>query len=662
MIRIAGVQGFYGDSPMGAIAIAKEGAADYLVHDALAELTLSILQKDRQDDPSFGYARDIEFNAATLYPLAIQKGIKIVTNSGGLNPVAAAKKVAEILAKKGILGVKLAAITGDDLLTNIKEMMEGGETLAHLESGEAFSQNSSLASITHANAYVGARAVADALDQGAQIIFAGRVADPCLTLGILVHHYKWKLNGDNSYSPSPTERGLGDALSLPKGGEVHESPDLTPYPSPMERGKESVRIENKVFLSHYDKWKTLKDFARENRKNPTPEEDILWQNIRNRKLKFKFRRQHAIEDFIVDFVCLEKKLIIEVDRVIHEKQMEYDSYRDLCLNSLGFEVIRFTNEDITSSINNVLSRIKFVLSEPEEIRIGRINKCLKNIAPTSPSPTERGLGGEVLSQSDLDKLAAGITIGHILECGGQASGGNSYAEWPMDYNISTLGYPIAHIEEDGSAVLTKLTSAGGKVSRDTIREQLVYEIHDPSHYITPDVIVDLTKIKLEETGHNHVSLSGVKGKPRPDKLKLAMGRMEGYLSEQFFFFSYPFAYQKAKKFVEAVKEIWSRLPVKIDKADYSFVGINGIHGDAAPLPPDDFLENINETGVRLVIKHADPKVGKIAFQAIVALGLNGPPGLISMPGWGKQNRMLLSLWPSLVDRKWVKMKIEIVNS
>ncbi len=474
-IRIAGVQGFYGDSPAGALAIARAGAADYLVHDALAELTLSILQKDRHENPEFGYARDIEFLASVLYPVALQKGMKIISNSGGLNPLSAAKKVAEILNKKGVKGVKIAAITGDDLLLRLEELQKEGETLSHLDTGENLNlvnpSNGGIGVISHANVYVGASSIAKALGQGAQIIFAGRVADPCLTLGILAHQFSWELNED-AQNLLPSEQ----------------------------------KIEN------------------------------------------------------------------------------------------------------------------------------------------------------------LDKLAAGIAVGHILECGGQASGGNSYAEWPMDYKVSNLGYPIAHVNEDGSAVFTKLENSGGKVSRNTIREQLVYEIHDPANYITPDVIVDLTQITLKEIGEDKVFFNGIKGKPRPEKLKLAIGRMEGFLSEQFFFFSYPFAYKKAQKFVEAVKEIWKNLPVKIDRMEFSFVGINGIHGDAAPMPDTKFIEGMNEIGIRLVIKHGDEKTGKIAFQAVVALALNGPPGLISMPGWGKQNRLLLSLWPTLISRSCVEMKIDIIES
>ena len=457
VVRIAGAQGFYGDSPMGALKIVMEKGADYLMHDALAELTLSILQKDRMADPSLGYARDIELLAKILYPAAFQNGIKIVTDSGGLNPQSAAEKVSDILKKQGIRGVKIATITGDDLLPRLHELKEKG-LLNNMDSGEPFPDN---ALPTHANVYIGAQAVKDALDQGADLILAGRVADPCLALGILAHEFAWRIEGDD------------------------------------------------------------------------------------------------------------------------------------------------------------------------------------------------------LTQEEWDKLASGIAIGHVIECGGQASGGNSYAEWPMDYPIHNLGYPIAHVREDGSAVFTKLESQGGKVSRNTIREQLVYEIHDPANYITPDVIVDLTNIKLENLEPNKVSFSGVKGKPRPERLKLAIGKQGGFISDQFYFFSWPYAYEKAEMLIDAIKKIWAGLPVQLERQEFSIVGVNGIHGNAAPKPTGEVLEQLNEVGVRVVIKHQDPKAGKIAFGAVTCLGLNGPPGINAMPGWGKLNRVVLSLWPALIPREEVKEEVKI---
>lgn len=460
-VKIAGGQGFYGDSPKAAIAIAKAKGADYIVHDALAELTLSILQKDKLHDPSLGYARDIELLATSLYPIAFANGIKIVSNSGGLNPVGAAKKVATILAKQGIKGIKIAVVTGDDMLPKLNEIQKAGIALENLDSGKPFSENNY--EVLQSNVYTGAKSIADALAQGANLVLAGRVADPCLTLGILVHHFDWKI-------------------------------------------------------------------------------------------------------------------------------------------------------------------------------------------------------GENLTQQDLDKLALGIAVGHLLECGGQASGGNAYSEWPMDYSLSNLAYPIAEVSEDGSAVFSILEGQGGKMSRNTIREQLIYEIHDPANYITPDVVVDLTNVKITDIATNRVGFSGVKGKPRPEKLKLTIGLMEGYMSEQFFFFSWPYAYEKAQRFIETAKEIWAKLPVTIERSEFQLIGINGIHGNAAPLPLKEILDEINEIGIRVVIKHSDNRTGKIAIQSLIALGLNGPPGLIGLPGWGKQDKVVLSLWPSLIPRNWVEEKVEIVEA
>jgi hypothetical protein len=459
-IRIAGAQGFYGDSPQAALAIAREKGADYLMHDALAELTLSILQKDKLRDPSLGYAQDIEVLGRTLIPLAFKNGIKVVTNSGGLNPASAANRLTQILDNQGVKGLKIAYITGDDMLSRIDELLESGEKLEHLDFKTPYEKDKY--QLTNANVYIGAKSIVEALANGADVILAGRVADPALTLGILCHHYGWKLEGD-------------------------------------------------------------------------------------------------------------------------------------------------------------------------------------------------------LSQADLDKLASGIAIGHIIECGGQASGGNSYAEFPQEYELWNLGYPIAHVYEDGSAIITKLESQGGKVSRNTVREQLVYEIHDPANYITPDVTVDLTQIKLEEIAPNQVKISGIKGKPRPEKLKLAMGHLEGFLTESFSFFTYPYAYQKAVRWEDSVRKIWANMPyLKINKMEFQYIGLGAIHQGAVPLPNSEYLENLQEIGLRIVIQHDDEKTGKLAMSAITCLGLNGSPGVCGMPGWGKINRGRLGLYPTLIPRHFIQEEINYI--
>ncbi|WP_027000419.1 acyclic terpene utilization AtuA family protein [Eisenibacter elegans] len=461
-VRIAGGQGFYGDSPQAAIAIAKAKAADYIMMDALAELTLSILQKDKQRDTGAGYARDIDFLAKSLYPLAYRQGIKIVSSGGGLNPWGAAERVVKTMRAQGIEGFRVAVVTGDDFSARIDELRQGGELLQHLDSGEPFDPEKYR--LTHANVYTGAAGVAEALSQGADLVLTGRVADPALVLGILVHHYGWTL--DDAQAPA-----------------------------------------------------------------------------------------------------------------------------------------------------------------------------------------------------ELDLLAAGIVAGHVIECGGQASGGNSYAEFPPNYSLHNLAYPIAEIWPDGRTEFTRLTSQGGKVSRNTIREQLVYEIHNPAAYITPDVTADLTQIQLEQIAPDRVRLTGVKGNPRPEKLKLAMGYEAGYLSEQLLFFTAPYAVQKARLWEDAVRQTWVGLPMlQITEAQFQYIGIDGIHpGALPPLSPEQETQ-LREVGLRIAIRHPDEQTGKQAFQATTCLGLNGPPGVCSMPGWGKINRQQLALFPTLIDRRWVATKVEMMST
>ncbi|MCB0487474.1 MAG: leucine--tRNA ligase [Cyclobacteriaceae bacterium] len=159
-----------------------------------------------------------------------------------------------------------------------------------------------------------------------------------------------------------------------EGALIHFS--LTPNPSPKERGA-SETIQDHVFTADKRSWEELKEHARENRKAPTEAEDTLWQEIRNGKLGHKFRRQHAIAQFIVDFVCIEKKLVVEVDGPIHEFQKREDAEREQIIAHEGFRTIRFSNNEVLNNTKGVLNKIKIELS--------------------SPSPMERGPGGEVIT-------------------------------------------------------------------------------------------------------------------------------------------------------------------------------------------------------------------------------------------------------------------------
>jgi leucyl-tRNA synthetase len=158
--------------------------------------------------------------------------------------------------------------------------------------------------------------------------------------------------------------------------------NLTPNPSPKERGAKDPGYMN----STKEEWRRTLQFAKQNRKDATVEEDIIWQELRNRKIAdFKFRRQHPIAGYIPDFVCLEKKLIVEIDGTYHTEaeQIKFDAARESWLAEQGFTMIRFTNYEVNNSLNTVLKNIEQALSNKESI---------SEAAVSSPSPLERGRG------------------------------------------------------------------------------------------------------------------------------------------------------------------------------------------------------------------------------------------------------------------------------
>src|SRR5437762_6639023 len=121
---------------------------------------------------------------------------------------------------------------------------------------------------------------------------------------------------------------------------------------------------------------------------------------------------------------------------------------------------------------------------------------------------------------EYDKLAAGAIAGHIIECGAQCTGGNCQVDWQSIPDMANIGYPIVEAEPDGSFVVTKHPTAGGRVSIDSVKEQLLYELGDPQRYITPDCVADFTSVQLSSDGPNRVLVSGIRGRERPPTLKL----------------------------------------------------------------------------------------------------------------------------------------------
>ncbi len=189
VVRIGNGQGFWGDSVDAPVELLTRGPLDYIGLDYLAEVTLSIMMRQRLRDPARGYAADFIALLRRALPVIADRGVKVVTNAGGLNAGSCREEVFRVARELGISGLKVGVIEGDDLLGRLDDLCEAGCHLEHMESGER------LCEVRHkvlsANAYLGARPVAAAFAGGAQIVLAGRITDTSLALGPLVHEFGW---------------------------------------------------------------------------------------------------------------------------------------------------------------------------------------------------------------------------------------------------------------------------------------------------------------------------------------------------------------------------------------------------------------------------------------------------------------------------------------
>ncbi len=190
VIRIASGQGFWGDLPIAPINQAKQGPIDYLVMDYLAEVTMSIMQKQRMRNADWGYARDFVQVIDAILPEIDEKGIKVISNAGGVNPLACKDEILSIARKRGFKNLKVAVVNGDDILDQIDELIEHGHPLKNMESSEPIASVKD--QLLSANVYFGCRAVVEALKEGADVIITGRVTDTGLTLAPMIYEFGWE--------------------------------------------------------------------------------------------------------------------------------------------------------------------------------------------------------------------------------------------------------------------------------------------------------------------------------------------------------------------------------------------------------------------------------------------------------------------------------------
>ena len=455
-VRIGAGLGFYGDSWEPVVASVMRGELNYIASDHLAELTLAILQKDRQRDASLGYARDVLPMLMRLWPLMRERGVRFICNAGGLNPAGAAAALQAAFAAKG-WRAKIAIVSGDDVLPQLMSAGAAPGTFDHLFNGTQVSGVKD--ALLFANAYLGARSIVDALARGADIVVTGRVADAALFLAPLVHEFGWKL------------------------------------------------------------------------------------------------------------------------------------------------------ENAASSI-------------------------------------------------ELNRLAQGLAVGHLLECSGQGSGGNfgSLQAWQAIPDLAHIGYPIAEVSEDGSAIISKPPGTGGRVNFDTVRQQLLYEVHDPHAYLSPDVVLDMSTIRLDDLGDDRVRMSGATGHARPEQLKVVAGFRDGFKAEVTWGFSWPDAFAKTQAALAMVKTQLTEKRVLHEELYVEYPGMNSAHGGLAPLPAD--LDALNEVWIRLVLRTNEKAAADGFGRLFPWMGLSGPAYTCGFHGL-RSTGELLGIWPTMISRELVESQVRV---
>ena len=222
---------------------------------------------------------------------------------------------------------------------------------------------------------------------------------------------------------------------------------------------------------------------------------------------------------------------------------------------------------------------------------------------------------------DLDAMACGVLSGHLLECGGQATGGYFAEPGLKDVpDLDRIGFPIAEIGDDRSITITKPPGSGGRIDRHTILEQILYEMHDPAAYITPDVTLDVTELDLEDSGTDVVRLRGARGHARPDQLKVLVGVDSGVLAEIEISYGGINADGRARLAADIIRKRTSRNPMLGNQTiQFDLIGVNSVW-------PEDETRSVRDVRLRVAARVPDQRAAEQLITEVEALYVNGPAG------------------------------------
>jgi hypothetical protein len=256
------------------------------------------------------------------------------------------------------------------------------------------------------------------------------------------------------------------------------------------------------------------------------------------------------------------------------------------------------------------------------------------------------------SMEDWPALGRGTLVGHLLECGGQITGGYFADPGRKDVaGLDRLGFPLAEVPDHGPIVITKVDGSGGQVTPATCKEQLLYEIHDPASYVTPDAIADFSKVTISEIGRDRVAIDGASGRPRPDTLKVSLGYRDGYVGEGQIAYAGSGAVARGRLAAQIVTERLRRAGIGVDGIRCDLIGVNAIHGDRLSGNAEPY-----EVRMRVAARAPSSDAARHVGQEVEGLYTNGPAG---GGGAATSVREVLSIASTFIPRALVSYEVQV---
>ena len=260
------------------------------------------------------------------------------------------------------------------------------------------------------------------------------------------------------------------------------------------------------------------------------------------------------------------------------------------------------------------------------------------------------------SADELDKLAAGSAVGHLIECGPQATGGN-FTDWEqVADSLHEVGYPIAEVYEDGRCDIYKPEKTGGIVNRGSVAEQLLYEIGDPAAYILPDVICDFTHIQLEQVGPDRVQMTGARGRGVPSTYKTSMTWADGFRAGSTFWYVGRRAADKARIFADEAVARARRKLTAMGADDFDEIAID-IVGEEHFWGAHSAVSDTREVALKVACKHQDARAVGLFLREMTGCALGAPAGMAFFAGARAKPSPVIRLFSLLVDKSSLSLKL-----